>query len=373
MSKLYKSEKGRFSNGVKVLESLNWATEFLEQHGIECSRRNSELLLCHLLQCRPAELYLNADTALNSVQIDELIYLLQRRKRLPIQYIVGVTEFMGLEFMVNPSVFIPRPETELLVETVLKTVHRSPFTVHRKKILPRENRRFFGTQSSEFLRNSRGRTTDNGERTTENSYSLNILDIGTGCGNIAISLTKYLTHCKIVATDISKEALSLAKENAQLHQVQDRITFIEGDLFAPLEIENAAGQYLSDMSMRGEQRFLTGFEAFSSKKKKPNFEVIVSNPPYIPSNMLKSLPLEVKCEPEIALNGGKDGLCYYWRIISDSPQYLVKGGYLIMEIGFGQLKKVEEIIKSGGQFRLVEVIKDYQGIERVVVAQKINI
>ncbi len=280
---------------MKVLESLNWATEFLEQHGVECSRRNSELLLCHLLQCRPAELYLNTDTALNSVQIDELVYLLQRRKRLPIQYIVGVTEFMGLEFMVNPSVFIPRPETELLVEAVIKTVQ----------------------------------------------HSLNILDLGTGCGNIAISLTKYLTHCKIVATDISKEALSVAKENAQLHQVQDWVTFIEGDLF----------------------------EAFSSKKKKPNFEVIVSNPPYIPLNMLKSLPLEVKCEPEVALNGGKDGLCYYWCIIGDSPQYLVKGGYLIMEIGFGQLEKVEEIIKSGGQFRLVEVIKDYQGIERVVVCE----
>ncbi len=302
------------SRKMKVLKSLNWATEFLEQRSIEYSRRNSELLLCHLLKCRPAELYLDS-TCLSSLQMDELVRLLHRRRNgLPIQYITGVTEFMGLEFIVNPAVFIPRPETELLVETVLNLLSRGA------------SRRQVGLAVDGQI-----------------GLPITLLDLGTGCGNIAISLTKYLTHCKIIATDISQDALRVARRNARLHRVDDRISFFKGDLF----------------------------EVFSGKKKKPNFKIIVSNPPYISSNQLKNLPLEVRREPEIALDAGEDGLDYYQRIIAEACEYLTKGGYLIMEIGCGQLDSISEIIETLGQLRLVEVIRDYSNIERIVVTQKI--
>lgn len=301
---------------MKIRESLDWATEFLEQYGIEHSRRNSELLLCHLLNSPPAELYLNT-AILNSIQVNALASLLEKRKKgLPVQYIVGRTEFMGLEFIVNPAVFIPRPETELLVETVLKTV----------------NRLSLSPNDTAFSLSRHGQK--NGIK--------HILDIGTGCGNIAISLTKYLSRCKIIATDTSSDALSVARKNARLHKVQNRVTFLKGDLF----------------------------ETFSDKQNWLSFEAIVSNPPYIPSSELKSLPLEVKHEPEVALSAGEDGLDYYRRIIAEAAQYLVKDGYLIMEIGFGQLEKIKEIITSLGQLKLGEVVKDYSGIERVVVIQK---
>jgi release factor glutamine methyltransferase len=155
-------------------------------------------------------------------------------------------------------------------------------------------------------------------------------------------LTKYLTHCKIIATDVSQDALKVAHRNIQLHRVEDSVSLFKGDLFL----------------------------ALSNGRKRLDFEVIVSNPPYIPSAKLKSLPLEVKCEPAVALDGGEDGLSYYRRIIAEAPQYLVKGGYLIMEIGFGQLKGISEIICAQSQFKLVDVIRDYSNIERIVVAQK---
>lgn len=316
MTKLLMRWPRQIKNKMKIRESLDWATEFLEQYGVEHSRRNSELLLSHLLNSPTAELYLST-TLLDSRQVNQLTSLLdQRKKGLPVQYIVGRTEFMGLEFSVNPAVFIPRPETERLVETVIETVNRLRSSVDHKAL----------SSSGDGQKNAVAR----------------ILDIGTGCGNIAISLTKYLSRCKIIATDASKEALSVARDNAQLHKVQDRVTFLEGDLF----------------------------KVFGDKGKRPSFEVIVSNPPYIPLSMLRGLPLEVKHEPEIALAAGEDGLDYYRRIIATAPPHLVKDGYLIMEIGFGQLDKIKEMIASLGQFRLVEVVNDYSEIERVVVIQK---
>jgi release factor glutamine methyltransferase len=214
----------------------------------------------------------------------------------PLQYIMGRERFFGLDFIINEDVLIPRPETEVLVETALKIIN---------ELLNTKN-------------------------------ELRILDLCTGCGNIAISLTKNAADCKIVASDISGEALEVAKENARLNGVFENIIFTKSDLFCDIE---------------------------------SRFDVIVSNPPYIARYEFDMLQKEVLKEPKIALDGGVDGLDFYRRIFTDAPRYLAHGGYCIAEIGFGQLSAVKEIIEDIKEFKLKETRKDQYGIDRVVVAQ----
>ena len=215
----------------------------------------------------------------------------------PVQYITGQTKFCGLDFIVNEDVLIPRPETELLVETVMAVSKCQGVKVSR------------------------------------------MLDLCTGSGCIAISLTKSIPECKIVASDISEAALDIARLNAEKNGVCDNIKFIQSDLF-----NNIIGK----------------------------FDIIASNPPYIAGYEFKSLQKEVLMEPHIALDGGKDGLDFYRRIISEAARHLNRGGYLIMEIGFGQKESVAEIIKNSNELELLEVKKDFSGIDRVIVAQWIN-
>src|SRR3989338_3661230 len=163
----------------------------------------------------------------------------------------------------------------------------------------------------------------------------NILDIGTGCGNIAVSIAVECRDCHIFAVDKSDASLSVAKKNAVTHGAAERITFFKGDLYSGL-------QY------------------------KDYFDIIVSNPPYIPTEDIEKLMSEVKdWEPRLALDGGKDGLEVIRRIIDGA-----QGGCIVMEIGFGQAEDVRNIIKETGKFSDIKVIKDLSGIERVVVAWK---
>ncbi|TAM43459.1 peptide chain release factor N(5)-glutamine methyltransferase [bacterium] len=162
---------------------------------------------------------------------------------------------------------------------------------------------------------------------------LEILDIGTGSACIAVSLAKNTKDCKITAVDISPEALELARQNADLHQA--RIEFIQSDLFASL----------------------------SGRR----FDLIISNPPYIPTLELKGLAGEISFEPVLALDGGGDGLDYYRRMIDQAGGYLNKGGFLLMEIGFGQAGQIENILKKSEKFEIIGIIKDYNNIERVMV------
>ncbi|MCM8761519.1 MAG: peptide chain release factor N(5)-glutamine methyltransferase [Candidatus Omnitrophica bacterium] len=221
----------------------------------------------------------------------------------PIQYIIGKTEFCGLEFEVDERVFIPRPETEILVEIASKLASG-------------------GTSAGRSVR---------------------ILDLCTGSGCIAISLacrlTKAITNCKIIASDISEAALCVARSNAAYHGVLENIDFIESDVFGKIE---------------------------------GRFDIIISNPPYIARHEFAVLQKEVLKEPAIALDGGEDGLDFYRRIIHLSPFYLKKDGYILMEIGYGQRKAIEEIVKSFGLLRVVEVKTDHNGIERVLVARWIS-
>lgn len=217
----------------------------------------------------------------------------------PVQYIIGRAEFCGLEFAVDERVLIPRPETELIVEAAKEVFYELRVT----------------------------------------SYGLRLLDLCTGSGNIAISLTKHLTNCKITASDISEDALSVARLNAEKIGVSGRIEFIKSDLF-----DNLTGK----------------------------FDIIVSNPPYIAQYEFPFLPKEVLKEPRIALDGGNDGLDFYRKIISQAPRYLDKNGVLIMEIGFGQRREVENIINGSNVFQMAEVKKDFNGIERVLIVKWIN-
>ena len=222
----------------------------------------------------------------------------------PIQYVMGRTEFCGLDFMVDERVLIPRPETELLVETVIDIA---------------------GLKSCY----------DGVPR---------ILDLCTGSGNIAISLaarilTKGLTNCKITASDISDDALEVARQNAALNGVQNKIDFLKSDLFSSIDSK---------------------------------FDIIASNPPYIARHEFPALQEEVLREPILALDGGEDGLDFYRRIIALAPEYLRPGGSIIMEIGYGQMPAIADIIAKSGSLKLAGAQKDHNMIDRIVTAEWIN-
>jgi release factor glutamine methyltransferase len=214
----------------------------------------------------------------------------------PIQYITGKAEFCGIDFAVDERVLIPRPETEHLVEKVIELA----------RVCGRDPR---------------------------------ILDLCTGSGNIAITLTKALTNCRIVASDISEDALDVARSNAAKNGVSDRIEFVKSDLFTNVE----------------------GL-----------FDIIASNPPYIASSDFDTLQKEVLREPRIALDGGDDGLLFYRNILRTSMLHLKPDGHIVFEIGFGQLSGIRQIINNIGQFNVAEVIKDWRGIDRIVVVTWIN-
>lgn len=214
----------------------------------------------------------------------------------PMQYIIGSTEFFALPFSVGPGVLIPRPETEHLVEEVI---------------------RLAGMMQTNQLR---------------------IADIGTGSGIIAVALAHALPNAKIYAVDLSPEALHIARKNAERNGVAERIRYHEGDLLEPLADER--------------------------------FHLIASNPPYIPSVDHDSLAVEVReHEPHVALFAGGDGLAVYRRLIPEAGEHLHPGGWLVMEIGFGQQADITGLLEMHG-YSHIRFVTDYEGIPRVAVAQR---
>ncbi len=286
-----------------ILDLLNWYTNYLGEQGIENPRLNAELLLAHSLNLTREALYTHLRDPSWKEGRERLEHLIQRRvSGEPLQYILGDREFWSIHFRVDPRVLIPRPETELLVEQSLSILSEGSLE---------------GTPR--------------------------LLEIGTGSGAIAISLAKEVRDLFIVATDISGEALLLAKENAVDAGVHHQITFLQGDLFGP----------------------------FRSTGERGSFHLILSNPPYIQSSEIQNLAREIKdYEPIVALNGGVDGIAFYRSIVSQSPTYLRKGGWLLLEVGEDQGKRVSAVIEKEGVFDRAERIKDLSGIERVVKAQK---
>ena len=295
-----------------VSEILDGTTKYLRRKGIPEARIDAEVLLAHVLKIERLEIYLNLDCQLTEKQLSVYDRLIVRRlRREPVAFIIGHKEFMGLKFFLNQDVLIPRPETEILVEEVIKKTQE----IQRAR-------------SYESWRKS----------------PLTIVDLCTGSGNIAISLARNIPACKIYATDISEGAIQVARENAKFHNVLGKVEFLLGDLFNPL------------------------------RNLDPNLAVdfVVSNPPYVKSKDLVLLPPEIKKEPIWALEGGNDGLNFYKRIVPQASRYLVSGGYLIMEIGDDQGKALVHLIKKEKQFYPPRLVKDYAGLDRVVMAQKLK-
>ncbi|MFH1441705.1 MAG: HemK/PrmC family methyltransferase [Candidatus Omnitrophota bacterium] len=296
----------------------------------------TELLFTEVLNCGRPALYINKDIVLPKEKALLISSVLKRRVLgEPLEYILGKAEFMGLEFKVNKDVLIPRADTEILVEIAIKLVHRETTA---KRLFSRHSEskgRIISTAIDPAL----------SRRMTKNGIRKKILEIGTGSGCIAVSLAKLLTDVKITAVDVSKSALKIAKENAVLNNVADRINFIEGDLFNICDGQRTG----HDLSLR-------------------IYDLIVTNPPYIPTQDIEGLQPEVKYEPRIALDGGRDGLDFYRKIIELSAGYLKEGGFLVMEIGFGQKEKIENMFQNTQDFEIIDIIKDYNGIDRVIVA-----
>lgn len=287
---------------MKVLELLNWSTDCLKHYQIENSRLNAELLLARSLNLSREGLYMNLQDQLKEGEKEVLERLIQRRiSGEPLQYILEHQEFWSMGLKVDNRVFIPRPETELLVEQGLIILSKSRF-----------------------------------KRTPF------VLEIGTGSGAIAMAIAKERKDAFLVATDRSRNALLLAKENARSAGVQHQIEFVNGDLFGPIGV-----------------------------LKKGPFDLILSNPPYIHRHEIQTLAKEVKdYEPIMALDGGEDGLEFYRRIISQAPLYLRRRGWLLLEVGKGQSPKVSKMTEEVGFFSKPKCIPDLSGIERVVKAQK---
>ncbi|MBM4341030.1 MAG: peptide chain release factor N(5)-glutamine methyltransferase [Deltaproteobacteria bacterium] len=283
-----------------ILEALNWATDYLRDHGIENPRLNGELLLARSIYLSREELYIRLHNQLEEGERKTLEGLIRRRvSGEPLQYILGHQEFWSFNLKVDPRVLIPRPETEHLVEEALLSLTKIP-----SKKIP------------------------------------SVLELGTGSGAIAISLAGEVKNIFLVATDLSGEALMVARENAQQAGLSHKIEFVRGDLLDPFHPGEA-------------------------------FDLILSNPPYLSDSEITDLSREVRDhEPIIALKGGTNGLEFYQRLISQLPSYLKKEGWILLEVGSHQASCVCQMIEVEGCFGKTERVKDLAGIERVVKAQR---
>ena len=281
-----------------VKEILDVAKSALAQNGIEESELDAKLLMCHMLGIDQTKLFMNWGRELSQHQCEIYFELLDRRNaRIPLQYIVGFQNFMGEDFEVREGVLIPRPETELLVNLAFEKLkgYKKP----------------------------------------------KVLDLCTGSGIIAITVAKNIEKAKVTASDLSADAVNLAKDNAK--RLHADIEVKTGDLFEP----------------------------FCGKFTNKKFDMIISNPPYIKTDDIETLQIEVReHEPHMALDGGEDGLDFYKRILENAYKYLTKNGTLLMEIGCDQKEAIIDIAKGLENYRNIEVQKDYAGHDRIFYCEK---
>ncbi len=275
-----------------IRSAIERGTFLLSEAGIESPRLNCEILLSHVRGCRRSALQGASEEKLTPESKALFESLLNRRlSQEPLQYICGETEFMGLRFFIDPRALIPRPETELLVEEVI-----SSFSL-------REPLRF--------------------------------LDVGTGSGNVAVSLAKFLPECTVDAIDISADALDLATKNIRHHGVQDRVRTLNADIF---------------------------------KKSDGHYDAIVSNPPYVSTAEYNLLPREIReFEPGIATTDRADGLTFHRRIAELGLRILRPGGRVFLENAYDQNADVEKIFHEAG-YADIRSVKDFGGILRVLKA-----
>lgn len=297
---------------LKNKELLEKTREYLKNQGIKEYKIDAKYIFAHVLKVEPSflELYLKKEISLVELEEIKKITILRGKYRKPLQQILGEWEFYGYPFYITEDVLIPRSDTENLVENC-------------KGILQEK------LQSKDLV---------------------NVLDIGTGSGAIAISLGKEVTNSKIVGLDISLNALEVAKKNKELNKV-DNVEFYYSDLFEIFK------------NIKEEKALLEGITI-------RKFDLIVSNPPYIPLNEYEELMPEVKNhEPKGALTDGGDGYFFYDKISREAKEYLEDGGVIAFEVGYNQSHTVAEFLQRDG-YKGIRIIKDYSQIERIVIGVK---
>lgn len=280
-----------------VQRILEWTTKYLKEHHSETPRLDAEILLAHTRKCQRIQLYTQFDAPLTDDERAQMRDLVKRRAQAePVAYLVGHREFFSLDFAVSKAVLIPRPDTETLVLELIE----------RAKSFPQPR----------------------------------ILELCTGSGCIAVSAAVNLETARVVATDVSPGALSVAAQNVATHKLQERIELREGDLWNPLQ--------------PGEQ-----------------FDFIASNPPYIPEAEIAELDADVRLhEPHLALAAGPDGMQFLLPIIERAAEFLAPGGWLLLETGVEQSPLTFTAIEKTGQFAELQVIRDLAQRPRVIVARR---
>ena len=274
---------------------LQWTEQYFQSKEMDTPRLDGEVLLSHVLGKDRIYLYTHYDQPLIQEELDAFRPLVQERaKGHCVAAIIGEKDFMGLTFKVNDKVLIPRPDTETLIEYVL------------------------GTYSKDS--------------------DVRILDVCTGSGTILLSLLHYLPNACGMGIEISADALSLAKVNSERFNLNDRVQFLESDMFSALDDKNE------------------------------QFDLIVSNPPYIRTGDAKLLSQDVLNEPHIALFGGEDGLDFYRILAKTCGTYLKSQGHIAFEIGFDQAEAVKALLEETGQYSNIRCIADLGGNDRVVTA-----
>lgn len=274
---------------------IRQGAQILRENNVDNPVLDSQLILANVLHVDKLYVMTNFNEIVTKgIEKKFINDIVKRSKGMPVQYIVGMQEFMSLNFKVNENVLIPRPDTEILVEEVIKYANKLS--------------------------------------------SCRILDIGTGSGCISISLAKYIVNAHVYTVDISEKALEIARHNAKQNGVDHKIEFFVGDSFKPFISRNEV------------------------------FDIIVSNPPYIPTDDIEHLGVNVKdYEPRAALDGGKDGLDFYRRIITHANEFLTENGLVFFEIGYNQADEVIELFKLNS-FDDISITKDLAGRNRAVKA-----
>lgn len=314
---------------MNIRSALREAIARLESADVPSHALSAELLLMHAIDRDRTSLYTHPEDEIPAATLETFQALIaERAGGTPTQYLTGKQEFWGLDFEVAPTVLIPRPETEHVIEVTLERLGPG------RRNMP-----------------------------------LQIADIGTGSGCIAIALAHELPQCEIFATDISHEALEVAKRNAARHSPTDRVQFIEGNLF-----EGFCNEGTLSTQARARTRDLASPDKNAGwqpalRNQTPQFDVIVSNPPYIPLGEAPQLQREVRGhEPAIALFAGEDGLAIYAPLICEARKFLKSPGLLVLELGHNSLRGVKQILEQSGAWTDIRITNDLAGIPRVISA-----
>ena len=289
-----------------VLALLDWTKGYLEKNDSESPRLDAEILLAHSMNCERIMLYTRFDEIVNEtdrLQFRELVK--QRASGCPVAYLVGFKEFYSLRFDVSEHVLIPRPETEFAVIAVLDIV-----------------KEYFSSDS-------------NGQ-----SIPCHVVDVGTGSGAIAITLATEMSQIQVTAVDLSTAALEVARKNANCHEVNDQIEFVEQDLLAG-----------------------------PSDNK---FDIVVSNPPYVTSEEYETLSRNVReYEPQLALESGPTGMECYQRLVPQAAERLNDGGWLVLETSPMLMEQLKTLVVENG-FDEISIVSDLAGHPRIVTARRVN-